>query len=494
MSGGRLGRDALVYALGFIAQRAAGFLMLPIYTRYLDPAAYATLHLVQMTLDVTSILLASGVTAGVYRYYFKTEAPTRRRAVILSAWALMTLFNGLGALLLVAFAPQIAVTVLKDPQATELVYWGAANFALDPSLVVPALLLQVQRRAVAYTGVSLARLTLQLGFNVLFLVGYGEGVRGILWSTCIAYVALNPGLLWGFFRFTGRPPLRAALKDLVLFGLPYRLTEGGAFILTYADRFFLLGAHGLFVTGVYSLAYQFGFVLGYLGAVPFFMAWNPLRFKLADHPPEARAEAFGGGFLLLSVVMVTLGTGISLFVEPTLGLMSNADYHGAAPLVPVILLAYVFQAWTQAVEFGIQVAERTRYATYGTWIAVVIILALYALLIPPLGPWGAALATAVAFLARLVAYAVFAHRLYPVDYPWGPALRTLASGALAVAGYFAWAPQGFWLQLGAATALTVAYGLGVWGLALDRARRVALRRMAARGVAAAQVRLGLGAP
>lgn len=470
-SAGRLGRDALIYALGFVAQRAAGFIMLPVYTRYLSPAHYATLHLVQMSLDVTAILLAAGVTAGVYRFYFKGDEPEHRKGVMTAAWGLMTLFNLVGAGLLAWFAPEIASTVLEDPAATELVYIGAVNFALDPSLVVPMLLMQVQQRSGLYTATSMTRLVIQLGLNVLFVVVLGAGVRGILIATLLAYVALNGPLLWWFFRQVGWTWRRAALKDLLLFGLPYRLTESGSFILTYADRFFLQGLHGLAVTGVYSLAYQFGFVLGYLGAMPFFMAWNPQRFQLVDRPKAERDRSYDDGFTLLSLVVVTLAVGISLFVEPTLGIMSDADYHGAARLVPVILSAYVFQAWTQAMEFGIQVSERTRYATYGTGIAVAVILTLYALLIPPYGAWGAAIATSVAFATRLVAYIYYAQRLFPVAYRWGAPLRMFGVGVAVVAGYFALGPSSLWSQLGWATVGTLIYGGVVWFAALDASHR-----------------------
>ena len=75
--------------------------------------------------------------------------------------------------------------------------------------------------------------------------------------------------------------------------------------------------------------------------------------------------------LYLSLLLVSVATGIALFVTPVLQVMSDEAFHSAGRLVPVILAAYVMQSWTDVAELGIQVSERTEYATYATWISVI---------------------------------------------------------------------------------------------------------------------------
>ncbi len=473
-SGQRLSRDALIYGLGFIAQRAVSFIMLPIYTRFLTPEDYATLYLLQMSLDVATILLASGVTAGVHRFYFKTEDAAKRRSVVLAALVMLGLFNALGAVLIWALSPAIATHVLKDPASSGLILIVACSFVLDPFFTIPTLLMQVRQRSTLYTMVSLARLMIQLTLNVVFVVFLGEGVRGIILSTLIAYAVLALPLLIWFFRQIGWVFMKQSFLDLFWFGLPYRFTDAGSFILTYVDRYFLLAAHGLFLTGVYSLAYQFGFLLAYLGSVPFLMAWNPQRFQLSKEPREVRDRAYAQGHVYISMLMLSLAVGIALFVQPTLRVIADPSFHDAARYVPVIMAAYIFQGWTWVMEFGIQVSERTRFATYGTWLAVGIIVILYATLIPAFGAWGAAISTLVAFFARFVAFSIFAQRLFPVTYQWGGILRAALVACAVVGLYFLAGPTSLLLQFAAAAGLSAVFLASAWRLGLNAEQRQGL--------------------
>ncbi len=490
VSTSRLSRDTLVYGLGFVLARMGGFIMLPIYTRYLTPENYATLQLLMMSLDVATILLAGGVTAGVSRFYFKRDTERDARAVVVAAWLLMTVFNLVGTAALIIASPLIAERVLADPSADFLVVIIAISYALDPCITLPMLLMEIRQRAGLYTIASLVRLTLQIGLNVLFVVGLEQGVEGILWSTLITYVALAvPLTIWMFAR-TGFPLARRAFLDLMRFGWPYKLTNAGSFILTYVDRYFLLASHTLFATGVYSLAYQFGFVVSYLSAAPFMLAWNPQRFRLAREPGEVRDAAYNDGFLMFTVLMVTTCVGVSLFVTPTLSIVANPDYHEAALIAPILIAAYAFQGWMQVFEFQIQVSERTHWTTVGTFIGVGAIIALYALLIPPYGGYGAAIATLIAFALRTFAFYIFGQRLWPVAYKLAPHVRIAVYAVLIVTAYYLIGPSEVLAQLALATGLSLVYFALVWWggvlAAADRARvasmvrRHILRRVEAR--------------
>lgn len=479
---GRLGRDTLIYGVGFVLQRAASFIMLPIWTRYLTAADYGLAQLLQMSLDVASILLAAGLTAAVWRYYFKHEGDRERRAVPVAAWLMMVVFNAIGAVALIAGSDLIATRVLDVPEAGYLVVITAISFFLDPCLIVPVLLMQVQQRSVLYTVVSVTRLVLQLTLNIVFVVGMELGVYGIVLSTLITYcVLVVPVLVW-FFRQTGFPLIGRVARELFWFSLPYRLTEAGTFTLTFVDRYFLQALHGLAAVGLYGLAYSFGFLLAYLGQVPFLMAWNPQRFRMVTAPRAVRDRFYNAGLLLFSCLVLTLAVGIALYAAPVLQVMSNPEYHPAADLVPLVLLAYVFQAWTQVLEFNIQVSERTQYVTRATWIAVAVILALYWLLIPRYGAWGAAIATAVAFAVRFHAFHIFARRLWPVDYVWGPSFRLLGYAAAVVVVAVMFRPVELWDQLAWSTGWTLVYFALLWrGGVLDAEARAALLTGGRRG-------------
>ncbi len=422
----------MVYGAAVIVQRAAAFVLLPLYTQRLSPADYGALQMLQVTLDVAAIALSAGTLAGVMRFFFKANDEPERRSVFTTAFWLMLAFNALAALLLLAFAPALAERVIDRPDGAHLVRLQAASFAAEPLGQVAMLQLQARGRAAAYSTLSVVRLLMQISFNVFFLVVLERGVEGVLLSTLITNLLLGTALA-GWQLSSGWRPNLGVARDLMRFGLPYRVTTAGTFILTFADRYFLEARHDLAEVGLYGLAYQFGFLLIVASSAPFLQAWNPERFRLASRPREERDAAYDEGLRWFSIVVVSAALGLCLFAQPLLAVMASASYAGAARLVPIIVAAYVLQAFTDAAELGIQISERTRYATLATWAAVVVVLIGYVTLIPPFGGLGAALATLAGFAVRFGFTWRFAQQLWPIRLRYAPHLRLLALATVTAA-------------------------------------------------------------
>ena len=128
-----------------------------------------------------------------------------------------------------------------------------------------------------------------------------------------------------------------------------------AFISTYADRYFLQATGDTAAVGLYSLAYTFGFMLMVLGHVPFMQVWESKRFEIAKL--DDRDAYLAKGFVYMNLLLITVAVGIALFVGDLLRIMAAPAFFSAAQVVPLILIAYVFQAWTNALDIGILVGK-----------------------------------------------------------------------------------------------------------------------------------------
>lgn len=473
----RLGRDTMLYGLGTVLARIVSFVMLPVYTRYLTPADYGLLQILDMALDIAAILVSAGATAGLLRFYFKTRDPEARKDLLATAWWIQVGLNAIGTLLLLAGSGVIWRVALDGAGTPGLVRLAALNFTLGTLSGVPLALLQARQQPSRYIAVTLTRLVLQLSLNILFVVGMRLGPKGVLLSSFFTHLTLGLVLSAWLLRHTGIRWSTGAFRNLRRYGLPYQFAKAGTFILAFGDRFFLEHYHGLAVVGVYGIAYQFGFLLTGNVAGPFLRAWNPQRHALAHAAREERDRSYNRGFFYGDLLLVTVAVGLSLFIRPVLHVMVTEEFRAAAALVPVILLAYLMQSWTYVVEFGIQVAERTRYSTYATWISVALILVLYAVLIPPFGGMGAAIATLGSTTARFLLHYYWSHQLWPVRYQWGPHLRLVGWGVLVVASAFALPTPDFGSQLAVGLALTAVYALAVWVTVLRAWDRDLIRRL-----------------
>lgn len=476
----RLGRDTLIYSIGTVLSRAVSFFMLPVYTRYLTTSDYGVLQLLDMTVDIANILFLAGMTAGMSLFYFQTTDERARGTIVRTGFALEIALAAIAAISVTIAAPAIWRYGMDGAGSTTLVRMAGANFALQTISAAPLALLMMRQRSQQVVYISLAKLVLQLGLNILFVVGFKLGVTGILLTGMIVNAVLGAGLAVWMLRETEGGVSWQIVRRLRRFGTPYQITAAGAFILSFGDRFFLQASHGASAVGLYGLAYQFGFLLYQLGSDPLFKAWGPQRLQLVNAPAEVRDPKNARGFFYFNLLLITVATGIGVFIRPVLQVMTTPPFHSAAALVPIILVAYVVGSWMDAVKYGIDVSEKTKYVSYANWIAVVLIMGLYAWLIPPLGGLGAALATLVAFVVRFGLIYYWSQRLFPVRYDWRPVLTLAGIGGAAVFVATFTPTASLVTLLGISTFLMLAYGAVVWSLVLGPEDRKIVREVALR--------------
>src|SRR2546421_8202209 len=166
----RIGRHGLIYGIGVLLSKAVAFVMLPVYTRYLTPADYGLLQLIDMVLEVASIVAGSRLGAGIFRYYHKAETPEDRRAVLSTAAIVLVTTYALAATLLCVFAPTIAQVALGGARDVALVRIAGMSLGLQSLLIVPFAYLRVRDRSVFYVAITLVKLVLQVGLNIAFVV------------------------------------------------------------------------------------------------------------------------------------------------------------------------------------------------------------------------------------------------------------------------------------------------------------------------------------
>jgi O-antigen/teichoic acid export membrane protein len=327
-------------------------------------------------------------------------------------------------------------------------------------IIVPMAYLQVSGQSMRFVAVGLIRLLLQVTFNVYFLVVLQLGVKAVLLSTMLTNLIIGVALLGYFLSHFGVSMSRATMHALLRFGLPLVAVNVATFISTFGDRYFLKAAADTTAVGIYSLAYQFGFLLAMVGYVPFITVWEPARFAIAKRPD--RDDIYAKGFIYFNLLLLSMAVIFALFVPDGLRVMAARSYWRAADLVPLILVAYVMQGWTEIHELGIMMRERTELLTWANWIAALVAVTGYALLIPRYLGLGAAVATVLAFGVREALVYFWSQRLWPVRYRWAPVLR-LAAVAVTVCIARRFVPERDLLgSLGWSAVLLGVYGVGLW--------------------------------
>ena len=427
----KLGKHTLIYATGIVIGKAASFIMLPIYTRFLTPADYGVLELLQMTIDVVGMLAGLGLASSVFKFYAEEDGNDGKAEVISTATTALIILSVVSASLGALFAPQLTRLILGPGQPTLYFQLFFLIYFIQTITIIPYLFIRAEHRSVMFVMLSVVRLILSLSLNILFVVYFRYGVRGVLYSTLISWTLTGGYITLYTYRRVGRRFSLPRIETMTLFALPLVLWSLANFILTFSDRYFLKYFTDNATVGIYSLAYQFGFALAAFALVPFNSIWDPQRFEIAR---QADADQiFRRVFFYLNLVLLTCACVISVSVHDILRVMAGYSFRSAYKLVPVLMVPFILQAWSNYCNIGLYLKNKTKPLAWAALITVVVDLGLNYLLIPRWGPYGAAWATAGAYAVRLALVYPLSQRLFHINYGWS---RVLAVTALLTAVYF----------------------------------------------------------
>ncbi len=419
-----------IYMLGDILRHSVSLIMLPIYTRYLTPEDYGTIELISMLIDFTAIIFGVRAAESIFRFYCTTNSFAEKKNIISSALTMGFITNSLGALIIASASTSLSIIIFSDSGYSSYIFFFALTLALLPLVEVPLTQIRADQKPWLFFSFSIAKLLTQLSLNLYFVVFLEMHVEGVIYSALISSAILAVILSIYSFRITGFCATWKTCKRIFSFSLPLKLATLATFYLTFGDRYFLNTFTDLSQVGLYSLGYKFGFIFILISWQPFERVWDSEKYLIRDQPNAI--SKYQRTFLYINFILIFVGLGISIFTKDLLKIMSDPAFLNAYQVVPFIILAYVFQAWSKYCNLGILIEKKTMHIAYAEIIASAIITVAYVLLIPRFGMHGAAWATAIGFFFRFLWVHIQSKKLYDMRLPWRKVCLTML---IALASY-----------------------------------------------------------
>jgi O-antigen/teichoic acid export membrane protein len=179
-----------------------------------------------------------------------------------------------------------------------------------------------------------------------------------------------------------------------------------------------------------------GYTIG--GAVKFALsafepAWGPFVYSRLRQPDAPRTLARVATWAFAAFVMA--GLLVAVFARELLTLLTprNPALRAGAPVVPVVVLAYLLHGVFLLTSVGIGIAKAARRYPLITSVAAGVNLLANVALIPRLGMMGAAWATVLSYACMAGLGYFFSHRLYPIPFEGSRLLRVVLAGSASYA-------------------------------------------------------------
>ena len=391
-------RHSLTYSVANMLNRMVAFVMIPIYTRFLSPADYGILELISISLGLLSIVVASGITEAVSRFYFDFEDQKDRNRVFSVGLISFAVLGVAIFVLLAPFSGWISELILDSSEQGSFFLIAIGYMGMGLVLQLIFAYLRVVHRSITLTLTNLAGLVVGVSLNILFVVVLEIGVEGILLATLISQALQVMVLVPMTVRAVGLQFDFPLFRDMFRFGFPLIFSQISHQLVTASDRFFIRSFAGLADTGLYSLGYKLGALVITFVATPFDMIWAPRRF---EHFGEEEAEKnFARIFTLFIFVITLVGLFISILAKDLLVLAVEESFWDAHKVIPIITLTYVLYSFYYHFNVAILMKKKTRlYA--GINIATGLLnLVLNYFLIKEYSIWGAAVATLICYIFK----------------------------------------------------------------------------------------------
>ncbi len=414
----KLASNTVILAVGTFGSKLLVFLLMPLYTTWLTTAEFGAAELITGLSNFLMPLACVGLSTGVFRFAADREAD--REAVFSTCIVLLGI--ALGGFLL--FSP---ILLLIDYVSSYL--WLVVLYVVFADLqAVCAQYLRAIDRTVLFAGQGILNTVLVVAFNVLFLFGFGMGVEGYVLSVVMGNAItllflLFRAHLWKVFSFS--KVNARMMKKLLRFSLPLIPTTVCWLITDLSDRYMVTLFCGESANGLYSAAYKIPTVVTLVASI-FLQAWQ--FSAVAENTDREQCKRFYstvfGGFL--SVVMIG-ASGLILLSRTLTALLLNEAYYEAWRYMPALLSAAALEAVVSFLASVYLVRKKSMHSFLTALLGALANVVLNFILIPMIGPLGAAIATLASYALVMIVRLVDAHRLIPFHLCW---LRLCGSTAL----------------------------------------------------------------
>ena len=408
-------RHTAIYGLGNISTKLIGIILLPLYTRHISVAEYGVLGILEITILLLTQVVILGQAQAVIRYHSSPEYRERGKTTLFTISVFLLAVGAVFVATGLSIAKPIAAYFDKPQLFAH--YFKLCIIIIWLRVITTLFLaaLRSKERSVFYAVSNIIKFTLIMISNVVFIAVLGMGVKGILLAYIVGDAALLIMLLPSMLKEMTAKFDPALLKAALKFGFPLVFSAISFMLLNSGSRYILKFLTNYHEVGLFNLGYKVAGVLNMFFIQAFQLSLRPMAYKIYGQPNDRRFYSKMLTYFIFAISWA--GLALAMFGKELISTLAlNPKYWAAYQVVPLIILAYIFNGGKIVVSLGLLLKNKTRYIAYTTFGALVINIALNFLLIPKLRMVGAATASVISFFLLFIATYYYSNKYYIIHY------------------------------------------------------------------------------
>jgi len=411
-------KNTSLYTLGTIIPQAAGFILLPIYTRYLSPADYGIVNSMAVIGALISIFFSLCLERSMFRLYYDFNSDKEKKefmgTLIIAIFIIATTF----LILLFLLNKYVGLLYKAIPFYPFYVYTILASF-IGIFSIIPKQYLMLKGQAGFFVTLSIAQFILNAGLILWYITVKLDGSLGYLKGNLFSQIILLPVFIILSIKFTTLKFKYDFFKNALFYSLPLIPSIMTGWVLNLSDRVFIERYFNLTDVGLYSLGYKIAGLVG-LFTGSFAIAYTPIFFKLANSPDQDKAKETLYKYNHLYLLFVILSCFIiSFFSKEVIGIFLDVRYHSSWIFVPLISISLLFSQAAMITSNSFQQSKKLKVNMYFSMIIALLSITLNFILIPIWGPIGATFTSIISmYFGFLISYYYTKKHCYFISINW----------------------------------------------------------------------------
>lgn len=320
--------SADIFAKGLV------FLSIPILTRLLDVEDYGVLGVFNSISAILIIIFGLGIRGSVTRYYYEDskdfDSFLGSNVILLGIFGLVLLSSlyyfrdflaGYFEISSEVFTFAVLIALLSTMHEIYLAYLQGSKQSKEYSLLS-------MLKSFFILALTIG-IILQLDKNKFF---------GQIYAQLIVITLISGYALFRILKISKINVSKKYLSYSLLFGIPVVFHLISQSVLSSFDQIIINQLVGEKETGLYSFAYQIGFIQSII-SMGVLKSWTPIFYEKKKSGKSLDIENLAKKY---SIIVYILAFCLMLFSYEIIYVMSDVKFHSSQDIVPIVVLSYVF--------------------------------------------------------------------------------------------------------------------------------------------------------
>lgn len=389
-----LAKNTFILFIGVFFTKIIQYLLLPLYTGYLSTSEYGTIDLFNTIVTLLIPIIGLQIEQGVFRFLIDNRKNNDNKKDIISSSFAFVIIS-----IILSFILSIIILHFINNNYKWLVILNLYVTYFS------SYLLQISRglgdnKTYSIAGFIIAFITIIS--NILFLVGLGLKIDGMMYGTAIGYLF---GILFVFIKIKLYLYLSIKnvkidkIKSMLKYSISMIPNSLSWWVFSSSDRFIITAFLGVSATGLLSIAYKFSNIGIIIYNVFNLSLTESISLHLKDDDIVIYFNSINNRICNL---FTSIGILLISFMPLIFTLLVNDSYNGGYNLIPIAIIATLFQVYSSNLGV-IYIAEKnTKSVAVTSIVASIVNIVTDLLLVQYIGIFAAVVSTVISYLVLFI--------------------------------------------------------------------------------------------